>query len=140
MKSLGWLLTLALTTAVLALIVAPLVVQGLVVLGAEWAPAWPLRIAALLGYESVLWGTGVGAWLVAYRLGWLSKGGHAVALILAAPVSETTVALALGRLPPGFSTLPGVVVRVVVAVTALAVVVMLARRRRSAPQVPGDPD
>ena len=139
MKRLGWLLTLAFAAAAGALVLAPLAVQALVLVGGEWAPAWPLRVAALVVYESVLWGIGVGVWVVAQRLGWLTHLWHAVLVTLAAPLSETAVSLSLGRWPPGFSTVPGVVVRVLIAAVAQAAVTVLARRRSTA-QVPGQAD
>ena len=128
MKRLGWLLTLALAAMVLALIVAPMLVQLVVLVGGAWAPVWPLRILSHVGYEGGLWGTGLGVFWVARRLGWLSTTAHAVTLVVAAPVCESVLAWVLGRVSPGFSTLPGGAVRLVVSAVAVAAAVALARR------------
>jgi len=129
MKELTWLLALSLAAVLVALVVAPQLVALTLWLGASWAPTATLRIAAHASFELPLWGTGVGLFAIARRLGWLYSVRAAVLVTLAAPLAEGMLAVAIGRIPPGFSTPTGMAVRAVVAALALAGAVLLARRR-----------
>jgi len=134
LKSWGRVLASSLLASIVGLIVAPMATQTIVWLCPRSLPAFMVRISAFGAYELGLWGSGLALYVVARRVGWLA-GSFAALMVTSAPAAaETTLALALGRWPPGFSTWTGALVRVSVATLVLFVAYRLRLALHSAGQ------
>ncbi len=121
MKRLSLTLTLGLTAAVIGVIVGP---QSLFVgtwLFEGWLPVRLMGIVELAAFEIGLWGSGLAVCLVGRRLGWITRRVPAL-IVTASPVlAEGAWAAAIGEISPGLGTALGIVMRLVVAIPAIAI-------------------
>ena len=108
--SLFW--TLGLVAFAASLVVAPQAALLVLESSAE-NPSPVLHFMGRFFYEFGLWGTGLAVWIAGQRLGWLSSFSFLSGFFLCTlpAISELPVSLMLGQLPPGFSTLEGIVLK-----------------------------
>ena len=118
--SLFWALGLLAFTA--SLVVAPQ--AALLILKSPAENSSPLlHFIGMFFYEFGLWGTGLAVWIAGQKLGWLSSFSFLSGFFLCTlpAISEFSLSLMLGQIPPGFATLEGIVLKLAFGIGSFAV-------------------
>ena len=118
--SLYWTLGLVAFTA--SLVVAPQAAL-LVLRSSVDNPSPLLHFTGMFFYEFGLWGTGLAVWIAGQKLGWLSSFSFLSGFFLCTlpAVSEFSLSLMLGQIPPGFAHLEGIVLKFAFGIGSYAV-------------------